>query len=79
MRFSNAILAGVFLTSGFGILNAQSPTEIEQHIRQILDAIVPASIVRGSQPTTTKPPDRMAALSPPTRSANTQEFTRWAA
>jgi hypothetical protein len=74
MRFSNAILAGVFLTSGFGILNAQSPTEIEQHIRQIL----PASIVRGSQPTTTKPPDRMAALSPPTRSTNTQAFTRWA-
>lgn len=65
MRFPRVIIAGALLASGSGILKAQAPDDIQQRIRQIQEAIIPASIAKGSAPVTSKLADRMAALHVP--------------
>jgi CubicO group peptidase (beta-lactamase class C family) len=46
-------------------LPAQTTPEIEQHIKHIQDAILPAALVKGEPPATTRLSDRMQALHVP--------------
>jgi CubicO group peptidase (beta-lactamase class C family) len=46
-------------------LPAQTTSEIEQHIKHIQDAILPAVLVKGESPATTRLSDRMQALHVP--------------
>ena len=52
-------------TISVGALVAQAPAELEQRIRHIQDAILPAVLTKGEPPVTTKLADRMAALHVP--------------
>ncbi|HEX4810739.1 MAG TPA: serine hydrolase [Bryobacteraceae bacterium] len=58
------VLALLF-SIGLSGLNAQAPAEVEQRIRHIQDAILPAVIIEGEPPSTSTLADRMAKLHVP--------------
>src|ERR1700733_5736359 len=57
--------AAIAFTISLGVMTAQAPGTLEQRIREIQDAILPAVVTKGEQPPTTKLADRMAALHVP--------------
>src|SRR3954463_13239558 len=64
-RVSSLLTAGAIASFlSLGVITAQAPVEIEQHIRAIQNAIVPSVLIKG-QTVTTSLADRMAALHVP--------------
>jgi CubicO group peptidase (beta-lactamase class C family) len=55
-------VVAILSTISLGVLTAQPPVEVEQRIRHIQDAIIPAVFTKREPPVTTKLADRMAAL-----------------
>src|SRR5580704_1293578 len=62
MHFLRTAIAS---TISLGLIFAQTPADIEQRIRHIQDAILPAVLTQGQPPATTKLADRMDALHVP--------------
>lgn len=60
-RLSDALLCAIML----GTLTAQTPAALEQRIQRIQNELLPAVLVKGDPPATTKLADRMAALHVP--------------
>jgi CubicO group peptidase (beta-lactamase class C family) len=58
-------VAATLSTIGLGLLIAQPPVELEQRIRHIQDALLPAVLTKAAPPATTKLADRMVALHVP--------------
>jgi CubicO group peptidase (beta-lactamase class C family) len=57
--------SAILSTINLGVLSAQPPIEVEQRIRHIQDALLPAVLTKGEPPAATKLADRMAALHVP--------------
>ena len=65
-RRQHLVSSAILFTLSLGVLNAQQPpVEIEQRIRKIQDAILPAVLTKGEPPAATKLADRMATLHVP--------------
>jgi len=58
-------VVAILSTISLGALTAQAPAEIEQRIRHIQEAILPAVLIKGELPVSSKLTDRMAALHVP--------------
>ena len=54
-----------FLLFSLGVMMAQTPVEVEQHIRHVQDAIAPPVLIKGEAASLTKLADRMSALHVP--------------
>jgi CubicO group peptidase (beta-lactamase class C family) len=70
MYFSGLILHPPYfrviaILSTINVLTAQASVEVEQRIRHIQDALLPAVLIKGEQPVSTKLADRMAELHVP--------------
>ena len=59
------IVVATLSTINRGVLTAQAPIEVEQSIRHIQDAILPAVLIKGEPPASTKLADRMTELHVP--------------
>jgi CubicO group peptidase (beta-lactamase class C family) len=55
------VVVAILSTINLGVLTAQAPVEVEQRIRHIQDALLPAVLIKGEPPVSTKLADRMAA------------------
>ena len=58
-------VVSILSTISLIVSTAQPPVELEQRIRHIQDAILPAVFTKGEPPVTTKLADRMAAMHVP--------------
>jgi len=56
------VVVAILSTINLGVLTAQAPVEVEQRIRHIQDAILPAVLTKGEPLVSTKLADRMAEL-----------------
>ena len=56
------VVVAILSTINLGVLTAQTPVEVEQRIRHIQDAILPAVLTKGEPLVSTKLADRMAEL-----------------
>ncbi len=65
LHFVLSIVLAIPSALGPGAVFAQSPNEPEQRIRRIQDAILPAVLIEGEPPATTKLADRMSELHVP--------------
>ncbi|MBI5767767.1 MAG: serine hydrolase [Verrucomicrobia bacterium] len=65
VRRSSAVVGAFVVALGPSLLGAQPSVTIEQRIQHIENAILPAMLVQGETPSTTKLIDRMAALRVP--------------
>ena len=56
------VVVAILSTINLGVLTAQAPVEVEQRIRHLQDAILPAVLTKGEPLVSTKLADRMAEL-----------------
>jgi CubicO group peptidase (beta-lactamase class C family) len=65
VRRSRGIIGAIVAALGPGLLGAQPDVAVEQRIERIENALLPAVLIQGEAPSTTKLTDRMAALRVP--------------